>query len=196
MSIWALLPVQPFEEGKTRLSPALDAKTRTDLNRKFFHHVLGVTRAVFGSTRTLVISRSQDVLADAGTRTLTETRSGDLNHALTAAAHVAADLGATAVLSISSDLPLLETADLRAMLDALVGHDAVIAPDHTGLGTNALLMKPDLIPYAYGEDSFQKHKMALEAQRARVTLVRRNGLAWDIDTPPDLAHLKALRPDF
>jgi 2-phospho-L-lactate guanylyltransferase len=196
MSVWALLPVQPFEEGKTRLSTVLDNESRADLNRKFFRHVLGVTLEVFGPQRVLVISRSADILDAVHARTLKEPYNGDLNRALTDAARVAASHGAEAVLSLSSDLPLLQSDDIREMIDAGAGHDAVIAPDHAGLGTNALLLKPDFIPYAYGEGSFQKHKMALEARRARIALVRRDGLAWDIDTPPDLAHLRKLRADF
>lgn len=196
MNVWALLPVQPFDEGKTRLSSVLDGDARADLNRKFFRHVLGVALEVFGPNRVLVVSRSAEILDAVHAETLKEPYYGDLNRALTDAAQKAAANGAKAVLSLSSDLPLLESDDLRAMLDAQAGHDAVIAPDHAGLGTNALLIKPGYIPYAYGEGSFQKHKTALEARRARVALVRRDGLAWDIDTPPDLAHLRKLRPDF
>src|SRR5262245_7150460 len=108
MNVWALLPVQPFEEGKTRLSSVLDGPMRADLNRKFFRHVLGVALEVFGPQRVLVISRAADVLDAVHAQTLKESYSGDLNRALTEAAEVAAENGADAVLSLSSDLPLLE----------------------------------------------------------------------------------------
>ena len=200
MKVWALLPVQPWDEGKTRLATVLDAAAREALNRKFFQHVLSVACDVCDPARTIVVSRSQDVMAEArqaGVRTLAERPGGGLNQALTDAAKTAAGLGAEAVLSVSCDLPLLEAADLRAMLDAAPSRGVVIAPDHTGLGTNGLLMHPvDAIAYAYGEGSFLRHKAACKAAGLDTVVLRRGGLAHDIDTPPDLMRLRILRAEF
>ena len=202
MNVWAVLPVQPWDEGKTRLAAALSASERANLSRKFFEHALKITRAVFGVSRTMIVSRSSDVLAvaiGAGVQTCLETPGGDLNAALTAAAAEARIRGANAVLSVSCDLPLLNAADLLEMLDALpaTGPAAVIAPDQAGTGTNALLLRPTgLIPYAYGAGSFERHSFALEAQGVPAAVVRPEGLAFDIDTQADLERLRVVRPDF
>lgn len=202
MNVWAVLPAQPWDEGKTRLAAILSGPERAALSRKFFEHALKITCAVFGASRTMVVSRSSDVLAvaaAAGAQVFPETQGGDLNTALTEAAKEAGVRGADAVLSVSCDLPLLDAADLRAMLAALpaAGPAAVIAPDHAGTGTNALLLRPTgLVPYAYGVGSFERHKSALGTQGVSMAVVRREGLAFDIDTQADLERLRAVRPNF
>jgi 2-phospho-L-lactate guanylyltransferase len=197
VNIWAVIPVQPLDEGKSRLAAVLSAQERLNLNARFYAHVLKATLAVFAASRVLVVSRSPDVLkAAGGVQTLAETGSGDLNVALSEAARAAQRFGAEAILSISSDLPFLQAADLQAMCDAFAAGMAVIAPDRAGVGTNALLCPVNAAAYAYGEGSFARHKALLESQNLRVTTVQRDGLACDIDTPADLEHLKKLKPDF
>jgi 2-phospho-L-lactate guanylyltransferase len=197
MNIWAIIPVQPLPEGKSRLAAVLSAQERFHLNQRYFKHVLATVLAAFPPARVLVVSRSADVLAMAGgAQTLSESGSGDLNVALTEGARAAQRAGADAVLSISSDLPLLETADLRAMCDAMAKNTAVIAPDRAGVGTNALLCPVKAAAYAYGEGSFARHVALMEAQDLRVVAVQREGLAFDIDTPADLERLRKLKPDF
>lgn len=197
MNIWAVIPVQPLEEGKSRLASVLSARERRDLNQRFFQHVLKVALTAFPPSRVLVVSRSADVLAAAGgAQTLSEIGTGDLNVALTEAARAAERFGAEAVLSVSSDLPLLEAEDLRAMCEALATDTAVIAPDSAGVGTNALLCPVKAVAYAYGKGSFARHTALMEAQDLRVTVIQREGLAFDIDTPTDLERLRYLKPDF
>jgi 2-phospho-L-lactate guanylyltransferase len=197
MKVWAIIPVQPLSEGKSRLAAVLSAQERFQLNQRFFKHVLATVLAAFPRSRVLVVSRSADVLAMAeGAQTLSESGSGDLNVALTEGARAAQRAGAGAVLSISSDLPLLETADLRAMCDVMTENTAVIAPDRAGVGTNALLCPVRAAAYAYGEGSFARHVALMEAQDLRVVAVQREGLAFDIDTPDDLERLRELKPGF
>ncbi|MBY0510727.1 MAG: 2-phospho-L-lactate guanylyltransferase [Rhodospirillaceae bacterium] len=197
MNIWAVIPVQPLEEGKSRLAGVLSAPERFQLNQRFFTHVLKTAVTVFPPSRVIVVSRSADVLRAAGdAQTLSETGSGDLNVALTEAARAARRLGAEAVLSLSSDLPVLETADLQAMCAAMAADTAVIAPDRAGVGTNAMLCPVKSVAYAYGESSFARHQALMEAQDLGVIAMRREGLAFDIDTPADLERLRNLRPGF
>ena len=43
--LWAVIPVKPFELGKSRLAGMLDTPRRTALNRKLFDHVFGTAVA-------------------------------------------------------------------------------------------------------------------------------------------------------
>ena len=64
-----------------------------------------------------------------------------------------------------------------------------IAPDRAGTGTNGLALRPpDVIGFRFGLDSLAGH--VAEAQAAGVPLVEvvRPGLAFDLDTPADLAR--------
>ncbi|MBW7946127.1 MAG: 2-phospho-L-lactate guanylyltransferase [Sphingomonadaceae bacterium] len=189
MSVWIIIPVRPFGEGKSRLADTLSPIEREAFNRRMFAHVLGIAAAVVSSARILVVSRAAEVrdLAKAAGAIFLEECGHTLNAALAQAAAYAREQGATAVLSLSTDLPLLETDDLLAMLDA--ASDApvcVIAPDHADLGTNALLVSPPAaIPYLYGENSAFAHRQAAEEARLRVACVRRPGLQRDVDTEED-----------
>ena len=198
MSLWAIIPARPLEEGKSRLAEALTPAERQRLNQLFFRQTLDVTAAVVGRERTLVISRSEPLLAIARSlsfETLLEAAPHGLNPALTQAANEAQQRGATGVLSVSCDLPFLIPDELRALLDvAHQGDGLAIASDRAGTGTNALVMSPvGAIPYLYGLGSFAAHQEAARAAGLTLNVVRRAGLSFDIDTPDDFEQMEEIR---
>ena len=188
MKLWAVIPVKPAEDGKSRLAGVLTLGQRICLNRRLFRHTLGIVCAVLSPERVLVVSRDPALLgiaAAAGAHPLTE-HGGDLNQALRQAADFPQLTGG--LLAISADLPRLTADDLHAMLAEPAA--VTIAPDRQGKGTNALLTTPAAcIPYCFGENSFALH--CAEAARKNLTprIISRSGLAFDLDTPEDLrAH--------
>ena len=191
MSCFVVMAVKAADEGKSRLSEALDANDRKNLNIRMFRHVFKVARKVIRPENIVVISHSKALLDEAregGASGVVET-GHELNAALTQASHVAVDLGATSLLTLSSDLPFLAANDIRAML-TIVG-DVVIATDRLRIGTNALLIrKPFAMPYRYGGESLAAHKAAAAEAGLFTTVIERPGLARDIDTPDDLSELK------
>jgi 2-phospho-L-lactate/phosphoenolpyruvate guanylyltransferase len=190
--IWAVLPVKPLAEGKSRLE--LPPAERIACNRHFYQHVLATLMAVIRPERIVIVSRDAEVLRvarRAGARALTEDPEGDLNDAVTAGAIFAARRGARAVLTIATDLPDLGEDDLVRLIAAHTPAGAiVIAPDSVGAGTNALLMQPLAIPYRYGTGSFWAHLNAVRGARHRIAVVRTAGLAEDVDWPADLARAR------
>jgi 2-phospho-L-lactate guanylyltransferase len=198
MSLWAIIPARPLEEGKSRLAEALTPAERHRLNQRFFRQTLDVTAAVVGRDRTLVVSRSESLLAIARSlsfETLLEAAPHGLNQALTQAASAVQQRGATGVLSVSCDLPFLIPDELRALLDvAHQGDGLAIASDRAGTGTNALVMSPiGAIPYLYGIGSFAAHQEAARAAGLTLNVVRRAGLSFDIDTPDDFEQMEEIR---
>ncbi|WP_238147034.1 2-phospho-L-lactate guanylyltransferase [Rhizorhabdus dicambivorans] len=179
------------------MAEVLSKKERIALNFKFLYRTFLVGIQVFPPHLITVVSRSDAQLKAAriaGAHALPE-RGESLNDALLQGAQDAVARGATAILSLSSDLPYLEAADLRAMLEAPA--DVAIATDEAGLGTNALLLRPALaIPYRYGAGSLAAHRAAAEAAGLRVAVVERPGLARDVDIPADLDLLRIERPEF
>jgi 2-phospho-L-lactate/phosphoenolpyruvate guanylyltransferase len=186
MNIWAVIPVKPAEEGKSRLADVLNRAQRMRLNRYLFRQTLAIACSVFAPERVIVVSRDIALLgiaAAAGAQAITE-RGTDLNQAL----HQAALLPPMndGLLAVSADLPNLTADDLRAMIEP--PGPVVIAPDRARQGTNAILTSPAAcIPFRFGEDSFSLH--CAEAGRIGVTprIVSRPGLAYDLDTQEDLA---------
>lgn len=195
MTVRIIIAVRPVDDGKSRLAAALSPAQRTALNLRLFNHVLTVATASLPAAQCLVISRSADLLrraANVGAQPVREEASS-LNGALEQAAAVATADGASAILSLSTDLPMLDINDVRAMLDAVPRGGIAIAPDEGGSGTNALLLSPPaLIPYRYGPGSFSAHSAAAHAAGITPVIVRRPGLAIDIDTPADLARIDLL----
>lgn len=192
-ALWAVLPVKPLAEGKSRL--ALPPAERIACNRHFFRHALAILSRSVGADRVVVVSRDPEVLGasrEAGAHALPEKTGGDLNEAMTAGAILAARHGAGAVLTIAADLPGLTTDDIADLVAARTeAGTIVIAPDAAGAGTNALLMPPLAIPYRYGPNSFWAHLEVAQAGGHGFTIVRRPGLAEDIDWPADLARAVA-----
>lgn len=183
--LWAVIPVKPFAEGKSRLE--LPVSERCAVNRAFLKHVVETVGAVIPRSRIVIVSRDAEALALAslyGARGLAEAPGGDLNHALAQGAAYVQALGANAVLSISTDLPHLSPDDVRAMIAAFTAENAaVLAPDDQDVGTNAILMRPLAIQYHHGIGSLALHRAAAEAAGIAPLLVRRPGLARDVDTP-------------
>jgi 2-phospho-L-lactate/phosphoenolpyruvate guanylyltransferase len=191
---FVLLPVKPLAAGKSRLSGILSDRERAAFNRRLFGHVLSVAAAAVGAHRVLVVSRDPAVLDLATARHAFAVRERDdagLNAALGQAATEAH--GAYAVLVLPADLPLLEAADIEAMISAAASARSavVIAPDRHDSGTNALLLAPpDAIPFAFGPGSFQAHLAAARRAGIEAVIVRREALAFDIDTAADHARLR------
>ncbi len=185
MSRWVLIPAKSFARAKTRLAPALGPADRIDLARALLTRALEVVGQV--GLRALVVtdgddvaslarSRGAEVLADPSDRR-------HLGDVVDAGLACLASRDIPAALVLMADLPQVTADDLRALL--AVQGPLVVAPDEADAGTNALLITPpDRHLTAFGRsDSLARH-VALGAQ-----LVRRAGLARDVDVPGDLRFL-------
>jgi len=191
---WAILPVKPFDDAKSRLKPVLSAKQRQQLARSLMQQSLNALIACQAIDSVLVVSSDPEALALAsqeGAQALTETGSG-LNAALEQARVQAMAGGATSLLVLACDLPLLNTSDIDALIAAGAAAEVVVAPDRRGEGTNALLLRPaDAIEFSFGESSLPRHlRLAMEAGRSCREL-RLSGLAFDIDLPEDWHDLQS-----
>jgi 2-phospho-L-lactate guanylyltransferase len=68
----------------------------------------------------------------------------------------------------------------------------VIVPDRHGHGTNALLLTPpDVMEPAFGPGSFVRHAALARAAGATIRVADVTSLGLDVDTPEDLAALRA-----
>ena len=65
MKLWAIVPVKPFDEGKSRLADALSPDKRRMISRRLFLHVMGVIQDSTICQEILVVSRSEEVLTAA-----------------------------------------------------------------------------------------------------------------------------------
>jgi len=179
----AVVPMKSMDLAKGRLSGVLDAAGRRSLAQQMLEHVLATLREAG-------LANVQVASADNGT--------GDLNADVAAAARRAEQQGARELLLVMADLPYLTAADIAALIEAGRTSDIVIAEAKDG-GTNALLLRPPtVLQFAFAT---ARPSAAFHADHARnagiePAIVRRPGLARDIDTPDDLRALVSDHPAY
>src|SRR5215217_1641418 len=161
MNIWAIVPVKPFNRAKSRLAKVLTPAEREALAEKLFLHSLSVLTQVRKIAGVLVISRDTKALAlarDCNVHTVQEGGTPELNAALLRASQVVRSQGATGVLVLPADGPLVTPEDIEQILHmGRYNMSVVLAPDQKDDGTNTLLgSPPGLIPFAFGEGSFRR----------------------------------------
>jgi 2-phospho-L-lactate guanylyltransferase len=129
-------------------------------------------------------------------------RRGELNAGLELGREWATRQHADALLVLLGDLPLIEPEDVRglyqhavAMADDPQARDgrglAVVVPDRSGRGTNALLLKPaEAMPFAFGPRSCERHLALARNSRLAVALHTAPRIAFDVDQPADLMALR------
>ncbi|MGQ0603634.1 MAG: 2-phospho-L-lactate guanylyltransferase [Anaerolineales bacterium] len=198
MSIWTIVPVKPFQGAKSRLAAVLPPSEREILSKGLLAQTLSTLAQVPRIEHTLVISRDPNALALARqykVKTVKESGALDLNTALRHATEVALSFHVNAVLILPTDLPLLMPGDVMQMLELPGdGPTMVIAPDRHETGTNALFLRPpDLLPLAFGPNSFAKHLAQAAALGLTPRVCRAPHFALDLDTPDDWARYQQHR---
>ncbi len=194
----AIIPIGTLEGAKSRLGGTLDAEERRDLVDDLFYRTVRAALDTPGIDETLVVSPDREALEQAaflGARTIRQ-RSQGLNRGLAEARDDAMAGGATAIVVVPIDLPLVSPDAITELIAPLevVGERplVVLAPDRHGRGTNGLVLAPpDAIEFAFGGDSRTAH--AACAADAGARYVELDGpLALDIDTPDDLLLVEEL----
>ena len=199
-----IVPVRALDDGKQRLSPVLGEQQRARLVAGLLERTLDVLRAWGGAAAIHVVSPDHAVMPLArsgGARPILQAGEG-LNEGIVAARDIAIGAGATAILILPADLPVLEADALDALVeaaDAALAAGAgrpvvVVAPADARSGTNALLLSPpDAIAPGFGPASLERHLRAAEAAGASTQLVVDAAIGFDLDTPDDLALLGEAR---
>ena len=179
--------------SKRRLEAALDVSQRATLNRWLLEHTLKVVRAwLRDMQRCVMVSVCDEALAiarAAGACVIDEP-GGALGHNHAAAvglAHAVAQ-GARKVMMLPCDLPLLSACALGDFAARGETTDLVIAPDRHGTGTNAVLVDAGAgIEFKFGEESRARYHAWARSHGYTFSACERPELAFDLDTPEDLA---------
>lgn len=201
-----MLPFRSRDAAKTRLGLALDPEERDVLVLGMLASTIRVLAGWPSCRRIHVVTSDYavtDVVAHGLGSVVTASDPGTgLNDALRTGRDAAVAAGATAVLMLPADLPLLSDASLDRLLNAADATLAagngqpvvVIAPADARTGTNALLLAPPLIiePH-FGPESFEAHLRAAAGAQASVQIIDDPLLGFDLDTPDDLERLDLAR---
>ncbi len=177
-----LVPLKT-RDPKSRLAGALSADERAELMRTLLERVVGAVREA-GVERVTVVGAEPvdgyEVWPDRGLA---------WNDALaTASVEVVRE---PLVAFVSADLPFLRGDEVEGLLAATPERGIAIARALDG-GTNAVAMRPPgLVRTRFGEPGSAAVHAALGVPAVVVDLP---GLAFDVDTPADLARMQAACP--
>jgi 2-phospho-L-lactate/phosphoenolpyruvate guanylyltransferase len=188
----AVVPVNVLRKSKTRLAPILTPAERERLSVSMLKDVLSALKRARRVRSTTIVSADRQVSAIARqfrARFLWEGKRKGLNKGVKLAVTKAEKGGASAVLVVHSDLPLLKPIEIDAFLEKSHAYSVALTPSKDG-GTNALLLRPArVIKPVFGKYSFQKHLRATKRKKARHKVLEISGIRFDVDEPKDVIQL-------
>jgi 2-phospho-L-lactate guanylyltransferase len=192
VSIRIIVPHRGLDAAKTRLAPSLDPEERVMLASQLLQRVLHTAREVTDDVVVISPSRPLAEIVEASGARLAVQRGMGLNEGLDQARSQALLDGIDTLVVLHGDLPNLRPGDVETLIGALPadGRPGVaIAPDRAGTGTNGLALRPPgVISFRFGIGSFAAHAAEVERAGVPCVAVNRAGLAFDLDTPADLAR--------
>lgn len=196
---YAILPVKRFAAAKVRLSDDLSAGTRRALTESMVTDVLMALRRTAAIDEVLIVT-SEPTAEAIGHGYGATVLPDDVEQGQSAAALIgiehALERGAGRVLLVPGDCPALDPVQLTELLDQAVERSVTLVPDRHGSGTNALvLVPPNVIEPAFGEDSRSRHEQAAAAAGVPCRVESVPTLLIDVDTGDDLVALRQLLAD-
>lgn len=195
-AFWAVVPVKDLANAKQRLADVLSATERRELFAAMLEDVLRALAASAGLAGILLVTRdplAQHLAARHGAQVLVEDENRGHTAASAHGARTLAQQGVAGMVQVPADIPLLAPDDVAALLRAHGEPPAVtLGPSRDDRGTNALVCSPpDVLPLRFGANSFLPHVQRARSKGIEPQIVRRPGLALDLDTPEDLAAFLA-----
>jgi 2-phospho-L-lactate guanylyltransferase len=192
----AILPVKSFERAKQRLGEAVGGGDRRALAAAMVGDVLAALGRVAAIADIVVITAEPTIVPDLGRAAPVVVSDPDergQSAAAEAGIREAVERGAERVLLVPGDCPALDPDEVSRLLErGGAPPHVVIVPDRHGSGTNALLVAPpDAVAPAFGAGSLARHAARARAAGATVKVCELPSLGLDVDTPDDLAALRA-----
>lgn len=190
---YILIPVKDLTRAKQRLASLMTQDERTRFARVMLENTLAAAAAARNVDRIAVVTLyppaielaekyRMELILEA--EQISESASVDFG------SKEAKKRGATAVLRLPIDLPLVTAGDIEAILEHdVAAPSVVIVPSRDGAGTNAILRRPpDLFPSHFGPGSLAKHLAETAAAGAACRVVELQSIALDIDDPNDVSE--------
>jgi 2-phospho-L-lactate guanylyltransferase len=181
-----LIPVKRLDQAKLRLSQRLAPPDRRRLGLAMLADVL---RATEKWSHRMIVTSDQDAEAVGlafGCALVSDPGEG-LNAAVAAGTAAATEAGASTLLVLPSDVPMVTSDDVNALFS--YPEEVVVAPSGDG-GTNALIRRPpDSLDPAFGPGSATRHRERAARAGLSCRSVEMSSLVLDIDQYADLVTL-------
>lgn len=188
--IWACVPVKRFADAKQRLAPVLDEPERRRLAQGMLHDVLDALQRASGLAGIALLTVepiARRIAAERGLRVIDDDAGESHTRAANSAIARLRGEGATAVVLLPGDVPLLDPREVQALLETASPSAFTIVPSRDRDGSNAILCAPPgVVPLRYGPGSFVDHLAAARSRGIAARVLELPGIALDIDHPEDL----------
>jgi 2-phospho-L-lactate guanylyltransferase len=182
-----------FGAAKRRLAAGMEDQRREALVAAMLEDVLGAVGAARSIEHAIVVSsepRAAKRAAAAGAEIVPDPGDGGHSGAALAGIERAERRGASCVVLLPGDCPLLDPRELDSLLTGVPASYVAIVPDRHGTGTNALVLSPPrAIRPAFGEGSRDRHVASARKAGVAFSVEELASLALDLDTPADLVAL-------
>lgn len=196
--VYAVVPIKAFTSAKTRLGARLDEARRAELAATSAERVLRAVETCTAVEHRIAVVEDEDGAHLARHHHFEVLVRPDLwgqNAAVEAGFGLARERGASALLTVSADVPLVRAEDVDQLIGG-AGAGLVLAPDREGRGTNGLFISPALpLRLHFGPDSLSLYKREAAEMGMPVRVLRNQRLTIDIDTPDDLDVLEKVGPE-
>jgi 2-phospho-L-lactate guanylyltransferase len=193
MTTWAIIPVKHLSMAKSSLSRVLNPPQRRELVLSMLADVLNAIHKASSVKGAIVVSPDEEgVLEFAKTHSATgiADHGAKLNDSLDLAIKQAMAKGATSVLILPLDIPLLTPADIKNIISMASSHRAVVIAPSKDNGTNALFLRPaDVMNLRFGGESFPAHLAEARVANIRPQIYRSTTVATDIDEIKDMLSI-------
>jgi len=171
----------------------MESRRREALVAAMLEDVLAAIGAARSIEQTIVVSserRAAKPVAAAGAELIPDPGEGGHPGAALAGIARAEERGASCVVLLPGDCPLLDPRELDRLLTGVPASYVAVVPDRHGTGTNALVLSPPrAIQPAFGEGSCERHVAAAREAGVPFGVEELASLALDLDTPADLIAL-------
>ena len=188
---FVLVPVKALSQGKTRLSSMLSDAARRALSRAMLKDVLTSVFQVPAVDRAVVVSSDPSLLAlahELGALTVDEGHPRGLNGATEVGTDFCLNHGATTLLVLLSDLPLITSQDIAYLFQQLSGQpEILLVRCKYGDGTNAFMRVPPLVMTpCFGGPSLEAHEKAARQRGIACRVIQAPSITFDLDSVEDL----------
>ena len=189
-----LLPVKDLRNAKQRLAGLLSAIERRELAEAMLADTTSAIQGAGRIERVFVVTNYEPALELAalnGWEAIREEAQVSESASVDFASRICEERGVTRLLRLPLDIPLVQSADIDAILASeLAPPGVLLVPSRDGTGTNAILRTPPtLFPSHFGPNSLVKHRREAELAGAHILFHRNERVEMDVDDEADLRAL-------
>jgi len=192
-----IVPFKNYKSAKSRMRKDLSDEETEKIVENMLRHVLTEVSKSQMSDASFLITKDEEAISLAkqiGVETIEEKEQINESTSVDLATKILIRMGATSVLRIPGDLPLLTYNDIDSVFrESIETNSCILVPSKSGKGTNAILRRPpDIIKSCFGEDSLRKHKKEFDRKQVQYKIVKNKNIELDLDCLEDLQEFKNL----